>query len=415
MNKQSNKRRAVVGFALGFGLGLGAAVANAEIVSDVHIQTDADAVRLDIDSRTYKEIEGFFQGGYPTASVLLHAVSQGMAIDDAVYLATKANVENAAEIYATAAGLLPSLPGWVCHSSATGDSRYHREYPLDDLGPQPTVQAVADRYFNQNQRIAPFPDWQAGGAHMKASVAELAGLLKPEYWYESAPDTTASAKRPVFVSLYKESKDIIVDDNLHQVEKAQQQGVAQLPVVFIYNETKYNPISKYGDNVTLNDVANRYFSGGEQLTAVPQWSDGDHHLNVKMGEFESLFTLPKKEDVDPARWAELENDLKQNGFTKSPVLVTLLSNNRMWLADPARVAVAKELGIKSAPTVAFFHGIDRQACGLSATTCLDRICEAAVAAGADPSVCSEAPAAGGGAAPLSSPPTPPGGGTPSPS
>lgn len=395
-------------------------VTQAEIVSDIHVQSDADVVRLDIDSRTYHEIENFFKEGYPTASVLLHAVSLGMGIDDAVYLAVKADRQKAAEIYATAAGLLPSLPGWVCHSGANGSDRYHQEYSLKDLGPQPTIQEVANRFFNQNERIAPFPNWQHGGFHMMASVAELAKLVKPAYWYkientDTSKDVRTGEKRPVFISLYRDTKEIIVDDNLHQIADAQKKGITKLPVVFVYNDHKFNPISKYGKDVTLANVANQFFGNQEELTPVPSWEDGDYHLQVKTNEFDKLFKIPAKKDVDPARWAALEAQIKKDGFANKPVLVSMLQNKRMWVDSPDRIAVAESLGMKQLPTVVFFHSMDRQSCGVAATNCLNRICAAAVAAGADPTVCNAAPAAGGTTTPPTTPPPPPGGGTPSPS
>lgn len=397
-------------------------LARAEIRSDVHIQANDDAVQLDIDTRTYNEILTFFNEGYPIASVLLHAVGLGLTMDDAVYLAVKANRDRAPEIYATAAGLLPSLPGWVCRTGATGSDRYHRDYPLSDLGPQPTVRAVADRYFESDQRLAPFPDWQGGGYHMKASVKELESLLKKGWWYQVNGGRTGGAqpgaageltKRPLFISFYRENKEIMVDDNLRQVERAKQQGVTELPVVFVYNDKQYRAVSEYGEGATLKDVSDRYFSNDERLTAVPKWKDGDYHMMVGIREFEDTFTIPKKDEVEASRWAALTADIQQNGF-KKPVLVSLLDNKRMWLDESARVAVAKDLGMKTLPTVYFYHGINRLACGLSATTCLDQICEAAVAAGADPSVCSEPPAAGGKPPPRR-PPTTNGGGSASPS
>ncbi len=402
--------RILRGAVVGLGVMLLAPLAQAEIVGDAHIQSDADNVRLDIDSRTYGEVLEFFDEGYPTASVLLHAVSMGISIDDAVYLATKANADDAAEIYSTAIGMLPSLPGWVCHAGGSASGRFHRDIKLTDLPPQPTLQSVADRFFDNNERLAPFPDWQAGQAHMNVSVAELKAKLGPAFWYQLGNSTGGS--QPVFVSLYRGNRAIVVDDNLGQVAKAEQQGVTELPVVIVYNDGQFSAVSELGPDATLNEVANRFFSGGVELTAVPKWEKGDFHLEVLGNEFGETFILPKKEDIPADKWAAIVSDLQQNGFKKQPAMVSLMSNNRMWLDEPERITAAQDLGMEKIPTLFLYHGINRLACGLPASTCADLICDAAVAAGADPTVCDEAPGAGATRT-LAAPPPPPGGGVPS--
>lgn len=390
----------------------------AEIRNDVHIQSDGDAVRLDIDTRTYKETLAFFEAGYPTASVILHAVSQGMSINDAVYLAVKANREKAEEIYSVATGLLPSLPGWVCHTDEWAAGRYASEISIDELGPQPTVAAVSQRFFDNNQRLVPFPEWQAGQAHMTAAVSELDALPRQQWWYR-APDATMSddevLAQPLFVSMYAGSRTVLVDNNMGHIEAAKRRGLTTLPVVVVYNQPNVYAVGELGADAKVSDVAQRYFNGGQEITPVPEWAEGQYHLMAKREDLESLFELPRKEDIDPQRWAQIEEDLRQNGFSKRPMLLTLVDNNRMWADDTVRLAVARDLGIENVPVVYFFHGVHRQACGVSATLCAEQICDALVAGGGDPAACTAPPAAGAGTAPLTLPPPPPAGGTASPS
>jgi len=386
--------------------------ASAEIRNDVHIQTDSDAVRLDIDSRTYKEILSFFESGYPTASVILHAVSQGVSINDAVYLAVKANREKAGEIFSVATGLLPSLPGWVCHTSEWAAGRYPTEFSLDELGPQPSIKKVADLFFTDNKRMAPFPEWQVGQGHMDASVAELDSLPRQEWWYRAPqPGMTDEQKlrQPVFVSLYQDNKTILVDNTLGQIELAKSRGVGTLPVVFIYNEAYFYPISELGEDAKIADVAGRFFGSGKEATPVPDWEEGEYHLMAKREELEGIFDIPKKEDVDPQFWDRIAEDLRTHGFRQRPLLMSLVDTNRMWADDTTRIAVAKELGIEDVPVVFLFHGVHRQACGQSANDCVQQICDAAVAGGADASVCSLPPEPGAGTVPYSAPLPPPGG------
>jgi hypothetical protein len=391
---------------------------SAEIRDDVHIQSDGDAVRLDIDTRTYKDVLSFFEAGYPTASVILHAVSQGMSINDAVYLAVKANREAAEEIYSVATGLLPSLPGWVCHTSEWAAGRYPQDISVDELGPQPSILAVADRFFNNNERLVPFPEWQGGKAHMTAAVSELDALPRQEWWYRTPGSTMSDDEvlaQPLFISMYAGDSTVLADNNLGHIDIAKRRGITELPVVVVYNQPNVYPVGELGPDAKVSDVAQRFFSAGQEITPVPEWAVGQYHVMAKRDELEQLFELPRKEDVNPQRWAQIEEDLQQNGFKKKPMLLSLVDNNRMWADDTTRLAVAKELGIEDVPVVYFFHGMNRLACGQSATLCADQICNALVAGGGDPAACNAPPAAGAGTAPLAAPPPPPAGGTASPS
>ena len=206
-----------------------AASAGAEIRQDRHIQSNSDAVQPDIDTRTLTAIKGFFAEGYAPASIMLHGISLGMAIDDLVYLAVKAQPQRAQEFHDTAISLLPFLPGWVCRQS-TGAGQYVQGYEVADLGANATIAEVARRYFEENRRLIPFPSWAGGDGHMDASAQELASLISDQWWYKqgrTAPRSSLSApNRPIFVSLYKDNKEIIVDADLELVHS----GPAVFPV-----------------------------------------------------------------------------------------------------------------------------------------------------------------------------------------
>jgi len=388
MTEHRRQARGARLFVLALAASCAAFPALAEIRSDVHIQSSGDAIRLDIDQRTYQEVLNFFQSGYPVASVLMHAVSQGMSINDAVYLAIKANRDRAEEIYQTAQSMLPSLPGWACNSAQYGSGRYHKEFTLAELPAQPTVADVAKKYFDEDKRMAPFPtEWKTGKGHMNASVDELQKLINDQWWYrKGAGAPSGGGSRPVFVSLYKGDKSIVVDDNFGQVEAAKTAGRSTVPVVFLYNEKNVYAVRKLGEKPKAGDVASRFFNSGEEATPVPDWSEDNYHVLAERSELEGMFDAPPKDQVPPQRWTELMNELKGGGF-KEPLKVSLLSSKRMWADDPAKITAAKEAGVEQIPVVFFFHGLGRQACGQSGSTCEDLMCEAAVAAGADPSVC----------------------------
>ncbi|HED12504.1 MAG TPA: hypothetical protein ENI62_02415 [Gammaproteobacteria bacterium] len=379
--------------------------AHAVVQSDIHIQSDSDFVRLDGDRRLYQEVKGFFDKGYPASSVMLHGVSLGLTIDDLVYLAVTSNPDRAQEFYNTAMSLLPSLPAWACNLAKTNENRYQLNYSLADLGPKPTIAAVAQRFFDGDQRLIPFPDWQNGAAHFQAPTAEVAKLKGPDYWYFPPQKRIASKQRPVFVSLYLDTKKIVVDDRYGQLEASKAAGKATVPVVVLFNEAYQREVSRFGKKPKAGKIMDAFFASGEELTPVPDWEQGDYQIMANTDELLKLFDVPKKQDVDPARWQEITQSVQKNGF-KKPMLITLQAEgNNRFLNDPARLAVANDLGIKNVPVDFFYSRLNRLACGQLATSCADQVCNSAIAGGADPGICVPAAAAGLSKAPASVPPT----------
>jgi len=375
----------------------------AVIQSDVHIQSDSDYVRLDTDRRLYQEIKGFFDTGYPASSVMLHGVSLGLTIDDLVYLAVTSNPDRAQEFYDTAISLLPSLPAWACNLAKTNESRYRLNYALADLGSKPTIAAVAQRFFDGDQRLAPFPDWQNGAAHFSATTSEVSKLKGKDYWYLPPQNKLASTDRPVFVSLYRDTNKIVIDDRYGQLEAAQTAGKTTVPVVIIFNETFQREVSRFGEKPTTGEIIDAFFARGEELTPVPDWQRGDYQIIVPTSDLMKLFEMPTKQDIDPARWQEITQSIQKDGF-KIPMLITLQAEgNNRFLNDPARLAVANDMGIKNIPLDFFYHRLNRLACGQLATDCTDQVCNSAIAGGADPGICTPAAAAGLTRAPASAP------------
>ena len=130
---------------------------SAEFSADEHLSRD-DHVGLDIDPSTFNEFKRLYEAGYPPASIMLHAVSLGMAIDDILYLAVKADSGRSQELFSTATALLPSLPGWACRTANVMD-RYSDYLSPEHFGTQSTVSAVAREWFENGRQLAPFPDW----------------------------------------------------------------------------------------------------------------------------------------------------------------------------------------------------------------------------------------------------------------
>ena len=133
-----------------------------------------------------EQIDEFIEAGYPTASIITHAVANGLTIDKTLYMMTRADSSRAEEFFKTAVSMQGSLPGWSCSISNTnsGDS-YSQFYELDDLGQNRSVSEVADRYFDQQEVMEPFPDWVNGDSHMNASIDELIDLADDDFLVSS--------------------------------------------------------------------------------------------------------------------------------------------------------------------------------------------------------------------------------------
>jgi len=365
----------------------------ADLGEDTHIQESGE-IRIEVDRRVFEEFARLFDLGYPPASIMMHAVSRGMSINDIVYIAVKADVSRAQEYYDTAASLLPALPGWVCQAESD-PGRYTRSLDPGDLGEDPSLRQVAQVYFDTGQRLVPFPEWQQGRVHMEASVDELSELVSGQKWYVAGPDDgtpRTAPNRPIFVSLYRHNGDIVVDGGVERIRRAREEGVERLPVVLVFNDSSQRPVGAFGEDVTVSELAERFYGDGIELTAVPEWQVGDYHKMARLEELRELVEVPEQEDVLARRWDQVEQTLRDNDMAPAqPLLITLVRSGqgRAWINDPTKVAVAQELGIESLPVVLFYHRIDRRACG-QPSNCEDLLCEAATAAGASAEVCADA-------------------------
>lgn len=364
----------------------------AEIGEDTHIQATGQ-MRIEVNRQVFEEFARMFDLGYPPATVMMHAVSAGMSINDILYIAVKSNVGRAGEFYDTAESLLTALPGWVCQANGTDGERYIRSVNLEELGDEPGIREVAQLFFDGNRRVVPFPKWSEGRSHMEVPVTELAELVTDEQWYIAGQDDGSprtSPNRPVFVSLYRHNSEIIVDSGLDRIRRAQEQGIERLPVVLVYNDSRHRSISDFEDGITVGELAEEFYGEGIQLTAVPEWQVGDHHKSATVDELLDLVDVPNREDVSKERWQAIEESIRANGMElPQPLLVTLVRSGQgnAWVDDPAVVAVASELEVQSLPVVFFYHEIDRRPCG-QPSDCEDLLCEAAAAAGASREVCS---------------------------
>lgn len=334
------------------------------------------------DRKVLNQIDSFVQSGYPPASVLMHAVSMGIPMERALYAAVQSAPVRADELYRVATELMSFLPGWVC-SANLNDEQYNPVYDINDLPSQRRIRDVADRYFDDKAMLARFPDWPKKEFHMLASIDELIDLVEREdieYWYRPGPvqsETPGGNPRDsVLIALYLKGQKVVIDTSMQQLQSWKQEGRDRVPVTFFYNFKYQRPISQFGNDVSLQDIENVFFDDGIELTPVPLWTVGDHHLQVTADELEELFDIPEKQEIDPDHYQLLLDELNKNGFSKKPVLVTLLRSGRYKrLSQPDRIRVAMDQGYSEFPTTLFYHRLERQACGAPAI-CFDQLCGA---------------------------------------
>ena len=170
-------------------------------------------------------------------------------------------------------------------------------------------------------------------------------------WYRILPVRSHPIPPGVFVSLYRDEEEIIVDGNLGLVLEAMERGDELMPVMFQYYEKGTIPINRYPELITADDVNEIFGDLDRKASLPPNWKFGDFHADMTVEEIENLARIPDKEDVDPELWDLIENDLSNNGF----LIPTILASESTWdvrlFNSPERVAVAKDLGFPVIPVV----------------------------------------------------------------
>ncbi len=348
---------------------------------DVHISTDRDAISEDVNGNAYNEIRAFLEQGYPVQSVYLHGVALGFSIDDIVFMAVRARPTEAGRFVDVALDMLPTLPTWACRDDSQGAAE--RFAPVATAGDDDQVTPLAEitrRFFEDNVRLSPFPDWESNHVHLRVPTEDLAEQLGDGYWYRND-----AAERPVnsgvMVSLYRHENEVVVDGNLGQVADAIERGDPSVPVVVIYNDKHYRPMSDFGDGPTMSEVVSAYLGEELKVTHVPDWRApySDFHHVARIAEFEEFVTLPSPEQIEEGRWNRLLADLDTEGFSRKPVIVSMYyDGGRVFVDQPDRLTAARELGMDPVPVVYLYHSIARLPCGVApGDDCEERIRTAA--------------------------------------
>jgi len=247
---------------------------------------------------------------------------------------------------------IPSGLDWPCAGDAAM-SRKFATYSMDDLPEDGRAREIVRRYFEIPQVIEPIPGWIDGEIHGMFSANELLQFSSPEYWYFPNPDRPfLDAKRPktLLVALFVGTNQAILDNNAFDALR-EIHGDDEIPVVFVFADSNTVPISYFGENVSLEEVLKAFQERGIKVAEVPMWWQGDYALKPTIEEFEKFFDIPPLEAISEDKQELLRLDLEEYGFTRKPLIVTILADSDSMVIDqPERLRVAAEMGMTHFPT-----------------------------------------------------------------
>jgi hypothetical protein len=250
----------------------------------------------------------------------------------------------------------PASLNWPCSGNAA-QSRKFATYSLDDLPDEGRAQEIVRRYFEIPEVIEPIPYWIDGEAHGTFPAAELLQFSSPEYWYFPDPDRPfMDKKRPktLLIALFVGTGQVVLDNNAFDALR-EFYGDEDIPVVFEFQDSNTVPISYFGDNVSLEEVFTAFVERGIKVAEVPIYWLGDWALKPTVEEFELFFDIPALEDISPKKQAALREDLEKNGFTRKPIIVSVLADSETMIIDqPERLRMAAEMGFTNIPTTMNF-------------------------------------------------------------
>jgi len=250
----------------------------------------------------------------------------------------------------------PKFLDWPCATDAA-QSRMFNTYEIEDLTADNPMKEVVERYFQVPEVLAPIPNWIDGEYHAVFNYHDIIQFSSPEYWYFPSPDRPLlSPKRPraLLISLFVGTNQVVIDNNAIDALR-KELGSDEIPVAFVFNDSNTVPISYFGSNVSLEEVSKAFKERGIKVADVPMWWLGDFSLTPTIEEFEAFFDIPALEDISPEKQAELKADLEAHGFTRKPLLVTLMAESGTMAVDqPARARVAASMGITRIPTSLIF-------------------------------------------------------------
>ncbi len=366
------------------------------------------------------ETEGYLYKGYPFVPVALHGLTLDWPLSRVLAAAVRLDASRTQDYFTDAMRIVRAFPGWRCDAGAQDQWRA-ATFSVDDLEAA-TLDEVITRYFDDDERLQPYPDWFRRPPILQATRSELRRYAAAgQRWFRAGdldPGGYGVVKpRPVIVSLYKEEERVLVDIDAKRLSAAGQNPAAKVPVVVWYNPEPVKFVDRYGPGVTLKQIVEAFFRDGHTLTLVPQLGFGDHHLVTTLAELrDELDYVPDLEDVSDERVEALTAEFNAVGFGRPlPVALFRVEGDRAVRAvESDRIPVAQALGIERVPVAFFFVDNDRRRGDRQRVDCDVVLCRAA---GGDPLRCAQlpqvvefgVPSVGqpGGAAPTAPPPVSP--------
>ena len=261
----------------------------------------------------------------PSNKVFLTALSMGLGVEETLQAAVRYQPEKARELAAAAVSTLPLL------SSDTDTSAYST-YELSDVERKDPakpyeVAVIAERFFENRQILRPFPDWFQGQYHFLAAASELIELADQNgsaKWYQSQSSQDVS-NRPIFISLYEDSKSVLIDSESRIRQAVAQNSKALLPVVFVFNRFYERAISNLEYPKTIRGVEQAYRENNLMLTSAPEWQVGEYHFRSPMKDIYEAFEIPSEQDFEQQAWQNLLADAKNYSVNDTSFLVTIIN------------------------------------------------------------------------------------------
>ncbi|HET6593449.1 MAG TPA: hypothetical protein VFG48_11080, partial [Xanthomonadales bacterium] len=247
---------------------------------------------------------------------------------------------------------VPKFLDWPCSTQAA-QSRMFDTYSLDELTTDNKMKEIVERYFKVPEVIAPVPNWIDGEFHGIFDYNDIIQFSSPDYWYlpdENLPILSGKRPRSLLIALFVGTNQVVIDINMIDALR-RELGTDEIPVTFIFNDSNTVPVSYFGSNVSLEETFKAFIERGIKVAEVPMWWQGDYHLTPTIEEFEKFFNIPSLEEIGPDKRAKLEADLRENGFSRKSIIVSMFSeSNSMAVDQPERIRVAASIGITRIPT-----------------------------------------------------------------
>ncbi len=328
---------------------LAAIVTSADPVAQVYGQSGV-TITEETDDGLIARVTRLLEAGVSADVIFNHEASRGNAVFSVVNAAIIADLDRETEFRWTADILLGGFPATACGCIDFEKEDEWNEISYDALRPK-TVAEAARVFFEDDLHLARLNE---DFVHGLFPVAELAQILELQsLWYRILPVRNHPVANGVFVSIYQNEEEIIVDGNLGLVREAVDSGDEYMPVIFHYYKNETIPIGRYPEIIDSGMVSEILKDVDLYVNAPPNWKQGDFHAEMTVEEIENLVTIPEKDDIDPELWAIIETRLTNDGF-QVPVILTSESGFSVDLHNSVEtVSVAKEIGIELIPVVLF--------------------------------------------------------------